>query len=542
MYMKSSLAKDSESRLKAIFDHAIDGIISINPSGIMEDVNPAAARLFGYEREELIHQNISMLMPEPDSSHHNQYINRYLETGQRRIIGIGREVIGRRKNGTTFPFRLGISEVELEDRKIFTGVIHDLTREKEAETRLKEYSEHLETRVRERTWELAQAIRKMESVNKDLERKILEKQLVESALRDSEKLYSEIARNFPNGIICVFDRDLRFIFADGKELHIFRHGNEDLVGTRMLEDFPLEVADYFASQLQPTFEGQHTTFEIAIRNRQYIINGVPLADDDGQVHQVLMVANNVTKLKEAEEEIRRAWIKEKQLNELKSRFISIASHEFRTPLSTILSSVSLVNRYVGAATDERIDKHINRIKSNVSNLTGILDDFLSLTKLEEGKEEVRPQAFDFEAFAREVVEEMQTSAKTGQEIHLHYHGERAFSQDTRMLRNILNNLLSNAIKYSPENLPILLSVSANHKEALLKVQDKGIGIPEEEHSHMFERFFRANNASNIQGTGLGLNIVQKYLALMNGEIWFESALNKGTTFFVRIPLVSSVSS
>ncbi len=535
--MKSNPHPDSASRLKAIIDTTIDGIITIDTRGMIEDVNPAAATLFGFEPAELAGKNISVLMPEPDHSRHDSYISNYLNTGEKKIIGIGREVRGKKKDGTIFPFRLAISEVALEDRKIFTGIIHDLTREKEAENQLREYSGKLEMRVRERTWELAQAIKKMENVNRDLERQILEKQLVESALRESENLYSEIARNFPNGIICVFDRDLRYVFADGKELHVFRHGNEELIGTRMLEDFPLEIADYFANQLQPSFEGKFTEFEISIRGQQYIINGVPLPDEDGKVYQILMVANNITKLKEAEEEIRRAWIKEKQLNELKSRFISIASHEFRTPLSTILSSVSLVNRYLGPQPkDERVDKHINRIKSNVGNLTGILDDFLSLTKLEEGREEINAKEFNLLHFVSELVDEMQVVAKHGQMVQLNYLGEESFCQDQRMLRNILNNLLSNAIKYSPENAFISLDIRQQQGQLLISVKDEGIGIPEEEQNHMFERFFRANNAANIQGTGLGLNIVQKYLTLMQGEIWFESQVNKGTTFYVKMPL------
>ncbi len=239
-----------------------------------------------------------------------------------------------------------------------------------------------------------------------------------------------------------------------------------------------------------------------------------------------------------QKELTRALEKEKELNELKSRFVAMASHEFRTPLSTILSSVALVEKYNDPAQNDDKIRHINRIRSTVKNLTNILNDFLSLDKLEGGLVRVNSANFRFDKFCAEVVEEIRVVAKQGQQINYLYAATlREVNMDQNLLRNILINLLNNAIKYSPEKNHIDFSVSNTEKELVLSVKDNGIGVPEEDRQFMYERFFRAKNVSNIQGTGLGLNIVKRYVELMGGTISFESEVNKGTTFIVKFPLV-----
>ena len=241
-------------------------------------------------------------------------------------------------------------------------------------------------------------------------------------------------------------------------------------------------------------------------------------------------------LKDSQEELKQALLKEKDLNELKSRFVSMASHEFRTPLATILSSVNLIERYTDESQQLKREKHINRIKSNVQHLTGVLNDFLSLSKLEEGRVRYDPRKFDIREFGEELQEEMQVLTKPGQEIQLALNGpQNQVELDPALLKNILFNLLSNAIKYSPEGAPIELVIAPQPDELLISVTDHGIGIPEEEKVHVFTRFFRAKNASHIAGTGLGLNIVRQYVTLMKGTIQFKSESGKGTTFTVCFP-------
>jgi PAS domain S-box-containing protein len=231
----------------------------------------------------------------------------------------------------------------------------------------------------------------------------------------------------------------------------------------------------------------------------------------------------------------KSLVKEKELNMLKSRFVSTASHEFRTPLTTILSSLSLIKKYGELNKPEMQEKHMERIRSSANNLTDILDDILSISKLEEGKIQLSIEEFDIKAFTSEIVNEMQYEAKKGQEIHYHHEGEELnVMLDKKILRHIMLNLLSNAIKFSDEPKPIKVNTSVSKRGIKIQVEDEGIGLSETDQKHLFERFFRGQNASSIKGTGLGLYIVSKYVELLGGKIEFKSKLKEGTTFFINI--------
>jgi signal transduction histidine kinase len=243
-------------------------------------------------------------------------------------------------------------------------------------------------------------------------------------------------------------------------------------------------------------------------------------------------------LKKAEAETLKALEKERELNILKSKFVTIASHEFRTPLSTILSSASLIGKYTGPNDDEKRQKHVARIKSSVNNLTGILNDFLSFGKLEEGKVGYSPGLFDVVLFAEELTEEISAILKEGQTIQYEHRGpEREVFSDKHLLKNALLNLLSNASKYSDPGKAIYLSSEITETELLMSVRDEGMGIPQADQVHLFSRFYRAHNVTAIQGTGLGLTIVKKYVELMDGTIDFFSQEYKGTTFTIKLPLI-----
>jgi len=214
---------------------------------------------------------------------------------------------------------------------------------------------------------------------------------------------------------------------------------------------------------------------------------------------------------------------------------TMASHEFRTPLSAILSSLALIETYSKEEQEEKRKKHIDRIKSSVRNLTAILNDFLLLDKAEQGKIEIFNEDFNLDDFAGDIVEEVSGMLKQGQEIILTYIGEKEITQDKKILKSIFLNLLSNAIKYSGENKMIYFSISIANNLVLVSVKDEGIGIPEEDKKNLFGKFYRAKNVTNIQGTGLGLNIVQKYVELINGKISFESKPGMGTIFMIEFP-------
>ncbi len=387
---------DTAKLLKAIIENAIDGIITIDRHGIVDSINPAASSLFGYEAREVIGHNVSMLMPEPDHSSHDQYLHNYLETGVKKIIGIGREVRGLRKNGTTFPFRLAVSEVHYENKIAFTGFVHDLSKEKEAEEKLIQHMEELEATVSNRT-------------------------------KDLIKLVSE--------------------------------------------------------------------------------------------------------LEKTKSEVSQSLEKEKELNQLKSRFVSMASHEFRTPLSAVQLSASLIEKYAEKPDLANVFKHTTRIKNSVQLLTSILNDFLSLERLEAGKVLANNEEINLVELAEEITEEMQLICKANQHIVYQHTGSGGkFALDANLLKNSIINLISNAIKYSGENTFIEFNTEIKDDICTIIVKDDGIGIPEDEQKSLFEPFFRAHNTGNIPGTGLGLNIVKRYVTLMGGEVTCHSAQNKGAIF------------
>lgn len=237
-------------------------------------------------------------------------------------------------------------------------------------------------------------------------------------------------------------------------------------------------------------------------------------------------------LQESKDELSRALSKEKELSDLKSRFVSMASHEFRTPLSTILSSASLVAKYTQTDEQAKRDKHIMRIKSSVSNLTDLLNEFLSIGKIEDGKVMAHMVEFNIKELLQSICNELQAIAKPRQKIVLTHTGDKLVSLDPSLLRNVLINLLSNAIKFSPEEAVISVVSDTIDQCISLRIKDSGMGISAEDQEHLFERFFRGKNATNIQGTGLGLHIVSKYIELMNGQINFESELEMGTEFII----------
>jgi PAS domain S-box-containing protein len=251
--------------------------------------------------------------------------------------------------------------------------------------------------------------------------------------------------------------------------------------------------------------------------------------------RTLDLRSTIQSLETIKNDLDEALKREQELGSMKSRFVSIASHEFRTPLATILSSLSLVEKYGNLNEIEKRDRHIMRIKSAVRNLTEILNDFLSLNRLEEGKVVISSERFQVDILLEEVYNQVLPLLKKDQILLRQHVGANAFKSDPRLITNILLNLLSNAIKFSGEGKTIVLTSILDDKGLTLKVKDQGIGIPELERKRVFERFYRMSNAGEIQGTGLGLSIVSHYVALLDGSVSFESKENVGTEFTVTLP-------
>jgi len=251
--------------------------------------------------------------------------------------------------------------------------------------------------------------------------------------------------------------------------------------------------------------------------------------------RTLVLEQAMVELEKSRHELSVALDREKEVNEMKSRFVSMASHEFRTPLTTILSSLALISKYAAAGLHEKEKKHIERIKTTVSGLSELLNDFLSVSKLEEGKVVIMPERLQIKEVVAEVIEDMQTVTKQGQLLHYGHTGQTEAVLDKKVLRHIMLNLISNAIKFSPENTEIWIFTQATTDSLSLRIEDTGMGISEEDQAHLYERFFRGQNATNIQGTGLGLNIVANYLRIIGGTISLSSSLAKGSVFIVQMP-------
>jgi len=241
------------------------------------------------------------------------------------------------------------------------------------------------------------------------------------------------------------------------------------------------------------------------------------------------------KLEQSQTELHEALDKERQLNEIKSRFVSMASHEFRTPLSAVLSSAALLSKYVKEEEQEKRDKHIGRIKDSVKHLNDILEDFLSLGKLDEGRINADPHDFNLKEMINETLADIKVVLKPGQKFNMNFEGQEIINADKKLLRNILINLSSNAAKFSQEDSPIEIGVKSETEKTTITVKDHGIGISEKDQEHLFNMFYRASNVTNIQGTGLGLHIVKRYLDLMNGTVNLQSKLGKGTTIIITFP-------
>ena len=244
--------------------------------------------------------------------------------------------------------------------------------------------------------------------------------------------------------------------------------------------------------------------------------------------------DTLQQLEFSRDELTRALSKEKELSDLKSRFVSMASHEFRTPLSTILSSASLVAKYVETTEQEQRNKHINRIKSSVNNLTDLLNEFLSIGKIEDGKISANNHYFNLKELIVSLCSEMEAIAKSNQQFSYVHTGIEVIFSDPALLRNVITNLLSNATKFSSEGSVIEVGSNVLKDSIVIIVKDNGMGISTEDQQHLFERFFRGANVANIQGTGLGLHIVSKYIEILDGEIAFESELEQGTKFIITL--------
>jgi len=403
------------AHMTSLFENATEGIILTNGEGKIVTVNPATERMFGFLPGELNGHLIEILIPDKFRPHHHESREGFHQKPSNRVMGQGRDLYGRKKDGTDIPVEVSLSYYRRDDELFVIAFIVDITLRKE-----------IEISMLKQKAELEKITDKIRQLNADLEVKVEERTLI---LKEA-----------------------------------------------------------------------------------------------------------LQKLEQSQQELSEALDKERQLNEIKSRFVSMASHEFRTPLTTVLSSASLLSKYTGAEDQEKRNKHIQRIKNSVNNLNDILEDFLSLGKLNEGRVDTKMEKVNLKDIVHETMEEMKSMLKKGQQFVMECTGNFVARTDKKLFRNILINLISNAIKFSDEGKLITIKGETINNRAHLAVCDQGIGISEDDQEHLFSSFFRAANATNIQGTGLGLHIVKRYVDLLGGEVDLQSELNRGTTINFSIPI------
>ena len=415
MFKEKTHIESDQQQLKALFDHATEGIILTDEKGKIVLLNPAAFGLFQYDHDELPGQSIDILIPQ--RFHHSHVRDRegFYQHPSNRTMGHNRDLFARKKDGTEFPVEVSLGYYRQHNTLFVIAFIVDITQRK-----------HNEKELLNRQQQLEKITEDMRRLNTDLEAKVEQR------------------------------------------THILREALQEL--------------------------------------------------------------------EKSQEELNEALSKEKELGEIKSRFVSMASHEFRTPLSTILSSAHLLSKYTTTEDQDKRDKHIKRTKDAVKHLNVLLEDFLSVGRLEEGKIRPEPTSFALGDLLEEVTEEMQSLAKKGQHIHCHCPDNLRLTSDKRLVKNILINLLSNAVKFSDEGAPIQLRAEPRPGGGVaISVLDKGIGISAEDQQHLFSSFFRGANVINIEGTGLGLHIVRRYLELLEGSVSLESALGEGTRVTIELP-------
>jgi len=305
----------------------------------------------------------------------------------------------------------------------------------------------------------------------------------------------------------------------------------------LLNEFGITIKDDFAVLVEKSRRNTHEEVQYTYIRKNGTFFPVSLTitsirNNEGEITGFMGIAIDISEREKAEEDLREALDKEKELSELKSRFVSMASHEFRTPLSTVLSSTYLIEKYTTTDDQAKREKHVQYIVSSVNMLTDILNDFLSVGKMEEGKIQVRLTEFNIKELILSIAGEIKNNLKKQQKIRYHHKGNRDVLLDASLLKHIIMNLVSNASKFSPEASPIEIKTICYNHNIMLSVKDHGIGISKEDQKHLMERFFRGANAVNIQGTGLGLHIVCKYAELMNGTVECKSELEKGTEFLI----------
>ena len=485
---------DATQRLQAMIASANDAVITIDERSSIIDWNTAAERMFGWSRQEAVgHSLTELIVPPAFRKHHTEGIERFLRDGTAQIFNRRVETFAARRGGEEFHVELAIWPVRTGESHTFSSFIRDISKRKAAE----------------------------------------------KALADSEAKYRKVVENVNEGILVTAAG--RILYANPHALELTGLDEETAKSKPFVEfihpDDRERVLGNHLRRLKGETVENHYQFRVVHGSgdvRWLEISAVLF--DWQNTPATLNFLTDVTERRQVEQEIRTALARERELSELKSRFVAVASHEFRTPLAAILSSIELLDDYGARLPDDERKEIVGLIKNAVSRMNKMVDQVLLTSRLESGKFTFEPKPRNISDLLVQVAAEMdQAHPQAAARIAMRCEGvEQARMVDSKLLSHILVNLLGNALKYSPPDSAVTCIASADGERLHLSVTDRGIGIPAADLPRLFESFHRGTNVGNIQGTGIGLHIVKECVELHHGSVEVDSEPGQGATFRVRV--------
>jgi PAS domain S-box-containing protein len=492
--------KADEIRIQTIIDTVVDGLICIDAKGIMQTVNPATEKIFGYSIEEMLGHNVKLLMPEPHRSAHDEYLRQYISTGEHRIIGINREIAARRKDGSTFPIELAVSEMNIHGARQFVGVVRDISERKRAEVQLQSVT-------------------------------ALHKAIIDSA-------NFLIISTSPDGLIQSFnqgaERLLGYKAAEvvGRHTPALIHDPEEVIARAKELSVELDRVinpgfDTFVAwaRLGVPDEREWTYIRKDGSRFPVLLSITAVWDGQGKINGFLGIASDITE--------------RNKIDLMKSEFISTVSHELRTPLTSIRGALGLVIGRFADSLPEKARRMLEMAERNSERLTLLINDILDLEKIESGRLEFAFKLIDLVTLAQRAVEDNDGYAhKHKVQLALNIALEQALVHgDENRLLQVFANLLSNAIKYSPQDGVVEVAIVPRIGGFRIIVKDQGPGISDAFRSRIFQRFAQADSSDTREkgGTGLGLSITKAIVERHEGRIDYESEAGQGTTFYFDLP-------
>ncbi len=524
--------KESEEKFRSLIENINELYYITDDRGRIIYVSPNLVKFTGYTVEQWINKIAFQFV------HGEDFIrvrNFYIENKNKDTLDGAIEFRSVKKDGTVFWVEQITRFVRNEkgDLLEFHNVVRDISERKKAEKELEEYRNHLEELVEVRT-------NKIDKINNLLKVEIAKLKIAEENIEDQLVFLQILIDTIPNP---VFIRDVNKIYTGCNKAFEDFHGKtkEEIIGKDVYSAGINAVPSFIEEKDEELlFNPGQQNYEVVGLDgngdeHELLVNKATFNKTDGTLGGIIGVMIDISELKKLERKTFEALEKEKELSQLKSRFISVASHEFRTPLTTILSAADLLEMYGRNWPEEKYFNYVSNIQRAVGYMTELINDVLTVSRADTGKTNFNPSSVNFYEFSHDIFSETMLSAPSDIKLNFNYEIEdKIFNIDIKLMTHILTNLLSNAIKYSPLGGNINFNIKKEDDKLLLQVEDEGIGISDEDQKLLFEPFHRGNNVGAIAGTGLGLSIVKKSVEMHKGILRVKSRINEGTQATVQL--------